>query len=316
MILIAGIPSEPPVARAIEAAEERGIGHIVFDQRSHQVSEIELSLEPSTGWRGRLSCPAGEIELASFSGVYVRLMDERFLPDVVATPYGSPERARSARFHMVLHEWLNVAPIRVANRPRAMLSNISKTYQSTVVRRSGFAIPETIVTNDPGKALAFVDDCAARGNEVIYKSLSGVRSIVQTFSDADRARIGRIRWCPTQFQRKIRGKDVRVHVIGTETYATVIDSVATDYRYAQSQSGSDAVLKATELPTAMAKACVDLAHTLDLPFAGIDLRLPEDDEAVCFEVNPSPAYSYYESRTGAPIADALVRWLAAADRLA
>ena len=316
MILIAGIPSEPPVARAIEAAEERGIGHVVFDQRMHQVSEMELSLEPSAGWRGRLICPAGEINLASLTGVYVRLMDERFLPDVAITPSSSQERARSARFHTIFHEWLNVAPIRVANRPRAMLSNVSKTYQSTVIRRSGFAIPETIVTNDPDKALAFVDHCAARRDEVIYKSVSGVRSIVQTFSDADRARIGRIRWCPTQFQRKVRGKDVRVHVIGSRTYATMIESAATDYRYAQSQSGSDAVLKAIELPTAMADACIDLARALDLPFAGMDLRLREDDEAVCFEVNPSPAYSYYESRTGAPIADALVRWLAAAERLA
>jgi hypothetical protein len=31
---------------------------------------------------------------------------------------------------------------------------------------------------------------------------------------------------------------------------------------------------------------------------------------VCFEVNPSPAYSYYQELTGAPISDALVRYLA------
>jgi len=312
MILIAGIPSEPPVANAIAAAEERGIGHVVFDQRTHQISDMELSLEPAAGWVGRLNCPAGKIDLASLSGVYVRLMDERFLPDVAATPSDSQERARSARFHAVFHEWLNVASIRIANRPRAMLSNISKTYQATIIRRRGFAIPETVVTNDPDKALAFVDHCAAQGDEVIYKSVSGVRSIVQTFSQADRARVGQIRWCPTQFQRKVRGKDVRVHVVGNQTFAALIESTATDYRYAQSQSGSDAVLKPIELPAAMANACIDLARALDLPFAGIDLRLAENDEAVCFEVNPSPAYSYYESRTGAPIADALVRWLAAA----
>ena len=315
MILIAGIPSEPPVARAIEAAEERGIGHVVFDQRLHQASDVALSLEPSTGWRGRLACPAGEIDLASLSGVYVRLMDERFLPDVATTPSDLQERTRSAGFHAVFHEWLNLAPIRVANRPRAMLSNVSKTYQATIIRRLGFAIPETVVTNDPDKALAFVADCRAEGDEVIYKSVSGVRSIVQTFSRADRERIGRIRWCPTQFQRKVRGSDVRVHVIGSQTYATLIESAATDYRYAQGQSGSDAILKSIDLPAALAKACVDLALVLDLPFAGIDLRLTKADEVVCFEVNPSPAYSYYESRTGAPIADALVRWLAAAERL-
>ena len=90
----------------------------------------------------------------------------------------------------------------------------------------------------------------------------------------------------------MRGSDVRVHVIGSQTYATLIESAATDYRYAQGQSGSDAILKPIDLPAAVAKACVDLALVLDLPFAGIDLRLTKADEVVCFEVNPSPAYSY------------------------
>jgi hypothetical protein len=31
----------------------------------------------------------------------------------------------------------------------------------------------------------------------------------------------------------------------------------------------------------------------------------------CFEVNPSPAYSYYESHTGQPISAALARYLVA-----
>ena len=76
-------------------------------------------------------------------------------------PPSIQERTRSAGFHAVFHEWLNLAPIRVANRPRAMLSNVSKTYQATIIRRLGFAIPETVVTNDPDKALAFVAHCRA-----------------------------------------------------------------------------------------------------------------------------------------------------------
>jgi glutathione synthase/RimK-type ligase-like ATP-grasp enzyme len=49
-----------------------------------------------------------------------------------------------------------------------------------------------------------------------------------------------------------------------------------------------------------------------LPFAGIDLRRRGGDGAwVCFEVNPSPGFSFYESRTGQPIARAVARYLAA-----
>jgi hypothetical protein len=51
---------------------------------------------------------------------------------------------------------------------------------------------------------------------------------------------------------------------------------------------------------------------LGLRFSGIDLRALESGEVVCFEVNPCPAYAYYEGHTGQPIAAALARHLAGA----
>jgi glutathione synthase/RimK-type ligase-like ATP-grasp enzyme len=53
-----------------------------------------------------------------------------------------------------------------------------------------------------------------------------------------------------------------------------------------------------------------LTAGLDLEFAGIDLRLGDDGVATCFEVNPSPSYSYYQAHTGQPIATSLARLLA------
>jgi len=310
MILIAGIADEPPVAMAIEAAEECGVGHIVFDQRDHAEAGLSLALDPLEGWRARLTLQGREIELHRLTGAYVRLMDERFLPDVRDLAEDAPERQRAIRFHRMLLEWCNIAPIRIANRPRAMLSNTSKTFQAELIRRCGFAIPETLVTNDPDAVLAFVENCAAEGDEVIYKSISGARSIVQTFTAADRERLHRIRWCPTQFQRKVRGTDMRVHVIGNRCFATNIESKATDYRYSARETGEDAELTATAIAPEWEGRCIRLAAALDLSFAGIDLRMTPGGEVVCFEANPSPAYSYYQSRTDAPIAQALVRWLA------
>ena len=49
---------------------------------------------------------------------------------------------------------------------------------------------------------------------------------------------------------------------------------------------------------------------LDLPFCGVDLRQRPDDSWVCFEVNPSPGYSWYESAADLPISNQLVMWLA------
>jgi D-alanine-D-alanine ligase-like ATP-grasp enzyme len=49
-----------------------------------------------------------------------------------------------------------------------------------------------------------------------------------------------------------------------------------------------------DLPGAEAQTCIDLARTLDLPVAGIDLRRTPSGEWYCFEVNPSPAYSWFD----------------------
>ena len=149
----------------------------------------------------------------------------------------------------------------------------------------------------------------ARHGRVVYKSLSGVRSVVRTLEGADLERLDRIRWCPTQFQAFVEGTNVRVHVIGGQVFATAIETRATDYRYAE-REGGPAELRATELPGELAARCVGMARGLGLDFAGVDLKLAPDGRAYCFEVNPSPAFSYYEANTGQPIAQAVARYLA------
>jgi hypothetical protein len=51
---------------------------------------------------------------------------------------------------------LEVAQHRIVNRPSAMLSNFSKPFQSQAIRASGFAIPETLITNDPEAVRSFL----------------------------------------------------------------------------------------------------------------------------------------------------------------
>jgi len=60
------------------------------------------------------------------------------------------------------------------------------------------------------------------------------------------------------------------------------------------------------------RRCLDLARRLELPFCGIDLRRRPDGVHVCFEVNPMPAFAYFEGETSQPIAAALVELLATA----
>ncbi|QGQ19433.1 glutathione synthase [Cellulomonas sp. JZ18] len=306
MILLAGIPSETPLSLVVDELDRVGAAYTTFHQRHVAGASVDLRVEEGRV-RGRLELGGVSHPLESFTAAYLRLMDDRMLPELADEPEGSPARTHARAVHEVLVRWSDVAPCRVVNRYSAMASNGSKPYQVQLIRRHGLDVPETLVTNVP----QLVREFRRRHGRIVYKSMSGVRSVVRVFDDEDDARLDRIRWCPTQFQAFVPGEDVRVHVVGTRVLATAIRSDGVDYRYAgrDGHDGSEAQLRPVELEPALARRCVDLARALGLPFAGIDLKVTPDGDVVCFEVNPSPAYSYYELSTGQPIAAELVRYL-------
>jgi glutathione synthase/RimK-type ligase-like ATP-grasp enzyme len=303
MILLCGIPSEPPLAMVSEALAKLCVRTIIFNQRQFFNAHFTFTLAQSRV-SGSLTIDGEQHDLEAIEGVYLRLMDEEALPEFRCLPSQSPERQRSHRLHDALLRWQEITQARVVNRLRAMGSNSSKPYQAQLIAQHGFAIPETLITNDPTLAREFY----AQHQRVIYKSISGVRSIVQELVPDDLDRLEQIRWCPTQFQAFVEGINVRVHVVGQEVFATKILSDVIDYRYAHSQGG-ESELSAVELDDDLAEQCVRLAAALELPFAGIDLKIAPTDEVFCFEVNPSPGFSYFENSTGQPIALAVARYL-------
>ena len=304
MILLCGLPSEPPLMRVRECLVELGASVVMFDQRGFAQVDLDIVQHgPETG--GSLRIGAARHELAAFSGAYVRAFAEQSLPEFQALSPDAPERARCADLFARFHAWCEVTDARVVNRMSVMGSNASKPYQAERIRRSGFSIPATLITNDPEEVLAF----RAEHERVIFKSLSGVRSIVTELDEHALERLDNIRWCPVQFQELVEGCDVRVHVVGAEVFPTEIESTAIDYRYASRRPDGRTRLRPHKLDNEIAARCVALADSLGLPVCGIDLRVARDGRIVCFEVNPSPGFSYYESSTGQPIAMAIARYL-------
>lgn len=305
MILLVGIPSETALVLVREQLERLAARVVVFNQRAFDESTVELAIESGLV-TGTLGLGSRRFPLEGFEAIYTRVMDEQRLPELRGLPATSPERRAARSLHRTLSRWLEIAPARVVNRARPQGSNGSKPYQAQLIRKHGFSIPETLVTNEPGLVHRFVAD----HGRVVFKSISGIRSIVRELGPRDLAQLERIRWCPVQFQAYVPGTDVRAHVVGNEVYATAISSDATDYRYAL-RDQLDANLEPIELSDELEERCVALASALELPFAGIDLRMQPSGEVTCFEVNPSPAFSYYELSTGQPIAQALARYLMA-----
>jgi hypothetical protein len=294
MILVWGMLTDRPVAAVLSALARTGREAFLLDQGDIS----SLAFEPAAGGRsgGILRTSVGTLDLAEVTAAYIRPF---------ATVRLRADRSHPAVCDDALLSWCDIAPPCIVNRPEAMASNNAKPYQAALIHASGFAVPETIVTNDIDALTAF----AERHGPLIYKSASGVRSIVARYDPRDGSRQGDLATCPTQFQQWIAGTDVRVHVVRDEVFACEVRSTAIDYRYPENEAERPH-LTACTLPADIAQRCRELAAALSLDFAGIDLRRTDQGEFVCFEVNPSPGFTYYEDATGLPIAAALADLLA------
>jgi len=311
MILFCGIPSEPPLQLAIEAAANLGAPYAVFNQREAHFSDLSFEVVRGSV-RGFICLNETVWPLENFTGVYARMMDWHALPENSATRYRRAPDPRtiekSSLFHEALGEWIELAKCRVLNKASAMGSNMSKPYQAQLIMKSGLRTPPTLVTNDPAAVRLF----AHEHGRVIFKSTSSIRSIVSELTARELKNLDKVRCLPTQFQAFIQGTNIRVHVVGHDVFPTLIESEAVDYRYA-GRDGQDVSMCATELPEKVRAQCVELSGQLNLPLCGIDLKRTPEGEYYCFEVNPSPAYSYYEHYTEQPIAGAIARYLAQVD---
>ena len=290
MILVYGYADDDPISRAVEALSGRGADYLVVDPRRLDLHDLVVGV----GIDEWMRVDGRQVALSDVTAVYARPLTPR------ASDPGQAARSRADAFGDAFVGWLDTADALVVNRPRAMESNGSKPYQSQLIAAAGFRVPETLVTNDPDEVLDF----RREHGRIIFKSISGIRSIVREFCDEDVARLPLISSAPVQFQRYLPGRDVRVHVVGEATFAAVIDSAATDYRYAE-REGTQTTMRPFDLPDEIARGCVAVTARLGLVLSGVDLRLGVDGAWTCFEVNPMPAYSYFEAHTGLPIAAAL-----------
>lgn len=304
-VLIWGLPGDEPTRSVRAAVEESGASVVFLDQR--RIVDMCLELIVGEGVRGHVRVASETIDLGGVTGVYFRPHDWRRLPRFAQSQPGRADWDTAARIDAALAAWAEITDALVVNRPSDMISNASKPYQAILIRSVGFDTPETLITTDADVVRAFVE----RHPAVVYKSTSAVRSIVARLTPDRLARIDDVRWCPTQFQEMVPGTDYRVHVVGTEVFACSITSDAVDYRYA-GRDGGTTVIQAESIAEDLAERCVNLAGACRLPVCGIDLRLAHDGRWYCFEVNPSPAFTFYQAATGQAIDGAIARMLAGA----
>lgn len=256
---------------------------------------VEFRSHPRPAYQ--FSCEGRAYALGEMSGAYLRPYDHRDYAERASSGEPGTQASRPDLVHQLVHDWAEHTAALVINRPSACAGNHSKPDQATDVRASGFLIPDSLITNDP----AAIRDFVACHRSVIYKSMSSVRSIVKEFDLSTLDALGRIG--PAFFQQRIIGDNVRVHVIADEAMACRIESQSIDYRY-----GRFAVAP-FELPPEIAARCIRLTRELHLVLGGIDLIVTPAGEYYCLEVNPNPAFSYFELSDEKAIARAVAQAL-------
>ncbi|WP_028476766.1 hypothetical protein [Nocardia sp. CNY236] len=200
-------------------------------------------------------------------------------------------------------------PARWINDPSADRIATRKIVQLETALRAGFAVPETLITNDPDEARSFVE---SRPSSVVYTcpgaSCAGI-SPTRIVSKTDFATLAAIRSAPTTFQDHIDGAyDFRVvWVDGVEW--TVRTESHPDLDHA------DPRLEASvgHLPAGVSKSLATLMGALGLSFGVIELRLARDGEYYFLEVDPRGEFAHLEIETGLPIVRSLANLLVNGD---
>jgi glutathione synthase/RimK-type ligase-like ATP-grasp enzyme len=301
LVLLWGLESDPPLAAVSEELDDLGVPTEFVDQR--QVLNTEVRLEVAEAIHASLRIRDQEIDLSTVTAAYVRPYDTRELPAIASAGPQSFAWAHALEVDGILASWVEITSAFVVNRFGAAATNNSKPYQLKEIHSAGFSVPETLVTTEPKAAQAFWE----HHGKVIYKSVSAIRSRVARLGPEHASRLGDIVSCPTQFQQYIAGIDHRVHVVGDDLFASEVRCDADDYRY----PGQHRVeIRACRVPDSVEERCRRLAAAMQLAVAGVDLRQTPEGDWYCFEVNPSPGFTFYEVATGQPIAGAVARLLA------
>lgn len=191
-----------------------------------------------------------------------------------------------------------------------------KLVQLLVAREVGLLIPETLLSNSPGRVMEF---SSLSGDELIYKTLKEqaifekdhyVGSVLTSRIGPEHMRhIDRIRYTSGIFQRNIKKYfELRVTVIGDQVFTARIDSqqnesARTDWRVAIMEG--KVPVSSFGLSRDVEDMCLQLVRRLGLKFGAIDMIVTEDGDYVFLEINSNGQWLWVEKLTELPLADAM-----------
>jgi glutathione synthase/RimK-type ligase-like ATP-grasp enzyme len=204
----------------------------------------------------------------------------------------------------------------------ALIRSSDKLHQLSVASRLGFRIPDTLVTASEKDAIAFAGkhkDSVVKPIEVKVFTLNDKQHMMFTKRvRTDNPKFPGLHLAPAIIQEAINeAKDVRVTVAGEKAFAAIITAKEDgllprgirDWRAGDHYGGTH--IAPFELPSRIARLCIQHAKEMGLLYCAIDLLLDKSGTFWFLENNPNGQWAFIEDATGQPIGKEIAEMLMA-----
>jgi glutathione synthase/RimK-type ligase-like ATP-grasp enzyme len=287
----------------------------------HSTITLGVSAEGSGSIHGKITNSLRRLRADGVRAVWYRRprpLKLNSLLEPTARPYAQEQ------FQLALRYLEGVLGGRWVNHPLANRRADNHILQLSTARRLGLAIPETLLTNDPGSLQRF--RTRHRGRELIVKDLDlSVASAKVLMRGVATQRLPPdyvvdpevVRAAPVVVQPFIpKAYELRCTVIGDGVYCARIDTPNIghlDWRNAY-DTGPDGAARDLnrysphELASGARDQLVQLVREFGLRFAAVDLIVTPAGELVFLELNPNGQWLWLQ-RAGLPLIEAMVEEL-------
>lgn len=290
----------------------RGVATARFDVDHLNESSWLAFRGGDQGFQGELVLPAGTVSLAAVRSVFFRW---RTGPGArSADGFEGFKRSESAEAVEGLEALLRGAFW--LDRPPAVSASGSKLEHLRRASALGFRIPQTLVTNQPDAARAFLRSCP----RAVVKAFSWLwdddvsgRRVLYThrLRPGDEEHLDLVANAPCIFQEEVpRRVEVRVTVVGQRVFAAAIRAADPTGPVDWRDPSCGLSYQPHELPPEVVDRCLRLTREPGLSFATLDLIETPAGEHVFLDFNVFGNWLHVESRTGLPITAAVADLLA------
>ncbi|MDQ8707272.1 ATP-grasp ribosomal peptide maturase [Streptomyces sp. LHD-70] len=291
----------------VEELYGRGVPVVRLDPSADFSCTAELSARIERGaFAGAVTTETRHLDLSRVRSVYWRR----------PTPFAHPQEAETPEQRFAVeqsrHGYLGVLHAlpgaRYVNHPARNRVAENKVLQLATAARSGFTLPDTLVTNVPEDAVRF----AAEREAVIYKPVHRVhlacedgrnRTVWVRTVRADELDDS-IALCPHLFQACVpKVADIRLAVVGAEAFASRIDIAGEHLDWRQDQSLI--TCSPVPVPGPVRDAARSFLHAFGLRFGAFDFALDADGRWWFLECNPNGQWAFVDEATTRAITHAL-----------